>query len=305
MEGKRRLAMRRNLYKWIGGGVLGIGLLAAVFTAGYHQEPLRKIQQSSPLNQLPHAASPEVQQAEPAPAPKQQTEIKQQMETQALGPEWTSTPLPGKIAYLTFDDGPSRSTPRILAALREQGVKATFFVVGKVSEESKALYRQMAEEGHALGNHTYSHDYRKIYSSVEAFRQDVERLNDLLEETAGVRPTILRFPGGSNNHLSRKSGGRQIMPNIAREMSKSGYQYFDWNVSSTDAAAPVQDKEMIIYSVKANSDNKNEIIILMHDMDAKTTTVEALPEVIRYLKEQGYAFRTLEKTGFTFQFLKP
>ncbi|WP_284643695.1 polysaccharide deacetylase family protein [Paenibacillus silviterrae] len=303
--------MKRKSYVWIGAGALtavliGIGILASDDS----KEPLRRISQSSPLNLLPHAEKP----SEPVPivstpthssAPDARMEANRQQTVENFVESPSSPPATDKRAYLTFDDGPSRSTPQILEVLKEHNVKATFFVVGKTSEESKSLYRQIAKEGHAIGNHTYSHDYRKVYASVAAFKQDVGRLNDLLEETVGVRPDILRFPGGSNNHLSRKSGGRQIMPNIAREMSNAGYQYFDWNVSSTDAAAPVQEKELIIHSVKANSDGKKDIIVLMHDMDAKRTTVEALPSVIRYLKEQGYEFRTLKRDSFTYQFLKP
>lgn len=301
--------MKRKSYVWIGLGVITAGLLG-ILASDYSKEPLQKISQSSPLNLLPQAEKP----SEPAPivstpmpsaAPDARMDANRQQTLEYTVEIPLNPPVPDKTAYLTFDDGPSRSTSKILDVLRAHKVKATFFVVGKTSEESKALYKQIAEEGHALGNHTYSHDYRKVYASVAAFKQDVERLNDLLEETAGVRPSIIRFPGGSNNHLSRKSGGRQIMPNIAREMSNIGYQYFDWNVSSTDAAAPVQDKELIIHSVKANSDGKRDIIVLMHDMDAKRTTVEALPSVISYLKEQGYSFRTLKRDSFTYQFLKP
>lgn len=210
-----------------------------------------------------------------------------------------------KIAYLTFDDGPSKSTSRILDILQKSGVKATFFVTGKTSDYHKQMLHRIVDQGHALGNHTYSHDYHRIYASVGAFKADVERLNQLLEQTVGVRPNILRYPGGSNNHLSWRAGGRHIMSAITREMSALGYQYFDWNVSSTDAAAVTQSKEAIVESVKSNSRGKNQIIVLMHDMDVKTTTVDALPEIISYLKQSGYQFEVLGKDSFTFQFLRP
>ncbi|MDD9271077.1 polysaccharide deacetylase family protein [Paenibacillus sp. GCM10023248] len=210
-----------------------------------------------------------------------------------------------KVAYLTFDDGPSKSTREILRILKGYGVPATFFVVGTQSPEGKSLYREIAAEGHALGNHTYSHDYHRIYQSAEAFMKDVRKLDQLLEETIGYRPDILRFPGGSNNHLGRKSGGKGIMSRLAGRVQEEGYQYFDWNVSSTDAAAPVQDKEMIIESVSNASRGKNQVIVLMHDNTYKRTTVEALPVVIRKLKMAGFRFDKLDKSSFTFQFLKP
>lgn len=210
-----------------------------------------------------------------------------------------------KTAYLTFDDGPSDHTGLILDILRQAGVHATFFVIGQEEESRRRMYRQIVAEGHVLGNHTYSHDYNKIYRSVQAFKADVDKLNDVLWQTAGVRPEIIRFPGGSNNRLSRKAGGRRIMANIAREMSNIGIPYFDWNVSSTDAAAAVVQKETIINSVKTNSAYKNEIIVLMHDVDVKRTTVEALPDIIAFLKRDGYEFKTLHKNSFCFQFLHP
>ncbi|WP_165972137.1 polysaccharide deacetylase family protein [Paenibacillus piri] len=220
-------------------------------------------------------------------------------------PADSTYPVKGKVAYLTFDDGPSRSTPRILSILREHGVKATFFVIGKTSEESKQQLRNIVAQGHALGNHTFSHDYKQIYKSADSFKADVDKLDRFLMETVGIKPEVLRYPGGSNNQLSWRTGGRNVMKIITREMSKNGIPYFDWNVSSTDAAAPVQDKQSIIESVKTNSAGKPNIIVLMHDMDLKTTTVEALPTVIAYLKNQGYRFDVLSKSSFTYQFLKP
>jgi peptidoglycan-N-acetylglucosamine deacetylase len=211
----------------------------------------------------------------------------------------------GKIAYLTFDDGPSQSTKKILNILKSFAIPATFFVIGSDSAEGRGLYRQIVAEGHALGNHTYSHEYNAIYKSPESFRKDVRKLDQLLEETVGYRPDILRFPGGSNNHLSWKPGGRGIMSKVAKAMKEDGYQYFDWNVSSTDAAAPVQEKDMIIDSVLSASRDKQSIIVLMHDNTYKTTTVEALPIVIKRLLAAGFHFEKLTKSSFTFQFLAP
>ncbi|WP_282939338.1 polysaccharide deacetylase family protein [Paenibacillus sp. RC67] len=211
---------------------------------------------------------------------------------------------PRKVAYLTFDDGPSRNTERILQILSEHDVKATFFVTGHAAEKYLAPLKHTVQLGHTLGNHTFSHNYQRIYASVEAFKADADKLSRFLREKVGIESDLIRFPGGSNNRLSWRFGGRSVMNAITREMSKNGYQYFDWNVSSTDAAAVVQPKEEIVNAVKGNSAGKNQIIVLMHDMDVKTTTVEALPEVIAYLKQQGYQFQVLSKQSFTFQFLK-
>lgn len=213
-------------------------------------------------------------------------------------------PAPDRIAYLTFDDGPSGNTDAILKLLRQYGVHATFFVTGKESEGDKDLYRRMAAEGHKLGNHTFSHDYAKLYREPAAFMEDVRKLDRFLVETVGQGSDILRFPGGSNTRLGRRKGQAWIMPELVRRVKAEGYQYFDWNVTSTDAAQAVQPKADIISSVMALARGKERIIVLMHDVTAKTTTVEALPEIIRGLQSMGFRFATLDKQAFTTQFLK-
>ncbi|WP_438447874.1 polysaccharide deacetylase family protein [Gorillibacterium sp. sgz5001074] len=213
-------------------------------------------------------------------------------------------PEADRIAYLTFDDGPSGNTESILRILRESGIKATFFVTGKESETDKELYRRIAAEGHKLGNHTYTHDYTKLYKEPGAFMEDVRRLDRFLQETVGQGSDILRFPGGSNTRLGRRKGEPWIMPQLVKRVRAEGYQYFDWNVTSTDAAQAVQPKADIISSVMALARGKERIIVLMHDVTVKKTTVEALPEVIRGLKDMGFRFAALDKQSFTTQFLK-
>lgn len=207
-----------------------------------------------------------------------------------------------KIAYLTFDDGPSNNTKDILKILKENDVKATFFVNGHPGLED--LYKAIAKDGHAIANHTYSHNYNKIYISPENFEKDVKKLDKYLEETTGQKPTqILRYPGGSNNTVSHNAGGPGIMNSIIPHMEKLGYMHFDWNVDSTDASAFRQRKDRIVNSVLRESQGQKKAVILMHDTDPKTTTVQALPEVIQGLKEQGFVFdvitKNTPKTSFT------
>ncbi|MCC2683634.1 MAG: pdaA 1 [Paenibacillaceae bacterium] len=211
----------------------------------------------------------------------------------------------GKIAYLTFDDGPSANTDAILNILKEQRIKATFFVNGRTDDEGIRLYKRIHKEGHTLGNHTFSHKYNKVYASVPAFTRDVRKLDELLQRTVGESPRILRFPGGSNNTVSLRSGGSGIMNKIAKEMLEEGYAYFDWNVSSTDAARAVQPTSDIVSATIASARHKKRAIILMHDADPKTTTVKALPEVIRGLQAMGFKFDVLRPDSYTFRFLNP
>lgn len=200
-----------------------------------------------------------------------------------------------KVAYLTFDDGPSINTDKVLDILKKYGIKATFFVVGK--ENMKDRYKRILDEGHVIGNHTYSHEYGKIYSSVEAFFEDVDKLNSLLEEFTGQTTEILRFPGGFHNTVSKAAGGSDIMQKIADEALKRGYKYFDWNVTSGDAtvAGGVLPKDTIVKNVLSTTRNRKNIIVLMHDTASKNTTVQALPDIIEGLAAQGYKFGVLSK----------
>lgn len=210
-----------------------------------------------------------------------------------------------KIAYLTFDDGPSKNTLDILATLKKYDVKATFFVNGHPS--MKSLYTKIANDGHALANHTYSHDYKYVYASPENFKADIKKLDKFLTEVTGQEPThIIRYPGGSNNTVSRKYGGRNIMKEVIKTMDKEGYTYFDWNVDSTDASTYCQVESKIVDSVLRESDSAKDgkAVILMHDLGPKVTTVQALPEIIEGLKQRGFIFDVLSNNVPKVQFTK-
>ncbi|MBU3142649.1 polysaccharide deacetylase family protein [Clostridium sp. CF012] len=206
-----------------------------------------------------------------------------------------------KIAYLTFDDGPSANTLEILKILKQYDIKATFFVNGHPN--LRYLYKQISDDGHALANHTYSHDYKNVYSSVENYKRDTKKLDDFLTEVTGKESNhILRYPGGSNNNISSDYGGKEIMTAIIKEMNASGYKYFDWNVDSSDASTYRQNKNIIVQAVLNQSSQIKHPIILMHDLEPKTTTVQALPEIIQGLKNQGFIFDVLSKDIYAPQF---
>lgn len=207
-----------------------------------------------------------------------------------------------RTVFLTFDDGPSKNTPLVLDILRENGIKATFFVNGRDNKFARQMYRRIVDEGHALGNHTYSHDYALIYSSVAGYLADTEKLNDLLSDAAGVRPNIIRFPGGSANHSSWAYGGKDFMAELTQRMTEEGYHYFDWNVVAGDAAPGVTPGPDIVAAVREGMAGRRQAIVLFHDGAKQTTTVEALPEIIRELREQGYGFAVLTPDGFTYRF---
>jgi peptidoglycan-N-acetylglucosamine deacetylase len=208
-----------------------------------------------------------------------------------------------KVAYLTFDDGPSENTIKILDILKEQQIKATFFVNGRTDQISLDTYKRIVDEGHMIGNHTFTHDYQALYQSADGFIQDFNHLNHLLKEKLNIQTKFYRFPGGSNNSISHKYGGKGVTTEIASKLKKQGYVYFDWNVDSMDSKARVVSKSEIVNSVLNGSKNQQHAIILMHDLQGKQTTVEALPEIINGLKEQGFAFEGFSEYSYNKQFI--
>ncbi len=194
-------------------------------------------------------------------------------------------PEPAKIAYLTFDDGPyPETTPRILKILQDKGVYATFFVIGSQVRAYPGLLKAEYDQGNAIGNHTYSHDYKVVYRSPEAFVADVRKNEALIDSIIGLRPHIVRAPGGTQGHFS---------VNYFNALDVADYMVYDWNVSSGDAAAQLVPANTLVQNVETEVTGKTRVIILMHDAGAKTTTVDALPRIIDFLKEKGFAFGVL------------
>lgn len=208
-----------------------------------------------------------------------------------------------KIAYLTFDDGPSKNTIKILDVLKKYNIKATFFVNGREDEFSLKVYERIIKEGHTLGNHSYSHDYSYIYSNMNNFIEDFHKLQKLIKSNYNYEIKIARFPGGSNNTIS-ENYHYNIMPDLSKLLIVSGYTYFDWNIDSNDSTSIAPSRDYIINSVLENSKDINSAIILMHDNIMKTTTVEALPYIIDGLVNQGYEFSSLDPSQYTIQFLR-
>ncbi len=189
-----------------------------------------------------------------------------------------------KQVYLTFDDGPSRNTDRILDILKEYNVKATFFVVGKTDEDSVKAYQRIVEEGHTLAMHSYSHKYEEVYESKESFIEDMEKLQEYLYQITGIWPRFYRFPGGSSNLVSKVD-----MQELISYLDGNGITYFDWNISSGDAASGRLSPETIVGNCMGSMDSINICMILMHDAADKDSTVEALPEIIKKVKDRGDA----------------
>lgn len=184
--------------------------------------------------------------------------------------------------YLTFDDGPSENTDKILDILDDYGIKATFFVNGREDEESLAAYKRIVDEGHTIAMHSYSHKYSEIYSSLDAFKKDYEKIQNLIYDTTGVESMYYRFPGGSSNRVSNAH-----MSDYIKFLNEQGIVYFDWNVSSGDATSQAFTADELVENVMSDVVKYKTSVVLMHDAKTKSTTVQALPEIIEALQKSG------------------
>lgn len=192
-----------------------------------------------------------------------------------------------KKVYLTFDDGPSANTDRILDILKQYNVKATFFVIYHGGEDNAQRYKRIIEEGHTLAVHSFSHDYKVVYSNLAAFIQDVTDIRNYVYGLTGYMPTVYRFPGGSSNSYFKQD---VTLAQCIEWLHGNGMEYFDWNVSSQDAVTPVLSVEEIMANIMEGNNSvlaHDYSIVLMHDEAHKSTTVEALPGLIEKLQSLG------------------
>lgn len=206
--------------------------------------------------------------------------------------EVTAQPWPEEIypqkktIYLTFDDGPGPYTKGLLDLLDAYGAKATFFVTDSGYD---GTMWEIVRRGHGIGIHTVSHDYESIYSSPEAFFDDLYRMQDIIYDNTGVRTTLMRFPGGSSNTVSRHTY-EGLMSILTQAVRDAGFQYFDWNVDSNDAGGARKAKTVLNNVVEGVSANRTSIV-LQHDIHAYS--VEAIEDILVWGINNGYSFEAL------------
>ena len=194
-----------------------------------------------------------------------------------------------KRAFLTFDDGPSSNTSQILDILNERGIKATFFVLGSNVEKNPEMVKRMYDEGHFIANHGYSHVYENIYQSPQAVLDEYNKCNQLVRDAIGEQEYnshLFRFPGGL-------VGGKYAdIKNQANDLLlQNDIVHVDWNALNGDSETTSPTIEYEVQRIQETVGDKQSVVILMHDAQAKTVTVEALPTIIDYLKGQGYEFK--------------
>lgn len=197
------------------------------------------------------------------------------------------------VICLTFDDGPGhKNTPKNLDTLKQFGVKATFFIIN-YSEDKKALVQRTVDEGHTIALHAYVHEYDQVYANENNYLEGINKLHDKVLADTGYDTHIIRFPGGASNGVSKKfcPGVMGILP---KKMLDNGYLYYDWNADSTDAETKyMNDAEAIYEHAIAGIKQGRYNILLMHDIDAKAATAEALPRIIQWGLDNGYVFEPI------------
>ncbi|HEY8889878.1 MAG TPA: polysaccharide deacetylase family protein [Clostridium sp.] len=192
-----------------------------------------------------------------------------------------------KLAYLTFDDGPTHVvTNALLDVLKKENVKATFFVVGKEIEGKELILKRIYDEGHGIGLHTYSHNFKKIYRSCDEFTSEMIKTSNKIKEVTGSTSKIIRFPGGSSKRLNASN---------LEVLHKNDFKIYDWNVNICDGINPDLSVSQLIKNSQIIKGNKAEAIILMHCNFNNKNTVKALPGIIKYYHDLGYEFKVITK----------
>lgn len=202
-----------------------------------------------------------------------------------------------KIAYLTFDDGPSNNTQKILEILDKYNIKATFFVTGPSYKQKNDLLTKIVKNGHELAIHSYEHNYNYIYTSKENYLKDFYACLNWIKSITGITPTIYRFPGGSSNTIAKKS----LIKDIIVELANQGFTHADWNVDTLDSFIKNDYQKAItnaLTSIKKNENNNHYYqTVLLHDDVKKQATLKALPSLIEKILSKGYHFEKLTKNS--------
>ncbi len=197
-----------------------------------------------------------------------------------------------KVVYLTFDDGPGKYTGKLLDVLKKYNVKATFFVTNQVTSLGyENMIKRAYSEGHTIGLHSYTHDYRTIYTNIDSYFDDLNAIQNKVFTLTGYKSMIVRFPGGSSNTISKNyDGGSHIMSQLTKALEAKGYRYYDWNISSGDAGETTNTSKVVSNVTSALSPNRANVI-LQHDI--KDFSVNAVEQIILYGLSHGYKFQAL------------
>lgn len=190
-----------------------------------------------------------------------------------------------KTICLTFDDGPTDSTtPKILDILRKENIPATFFVTGRQISSRKEILQRTFDDGHAIGIHTYSHEYKQIYASISALLGDIRRCQKSIREVLPEwNSDLYRFPGGEAG----------LSDTLISAVKNAGFRICSWNASVEDAVSPNASAEDLYNNAVRSAGEKNHVVLLLHDGVGYRETIRALPKIIEYFRSKGYTFQSL------------
>lgn len=192
-----------------------------------------------------------------------------------------------KKVYLTFDDGPIPViTDKILDVLREQDVKATFFIVGKEIPEREHILKRINAEGHSIGLHTYSHKFKKIYQSDDTFVEEMLKVREQINHILNITPIAIRFPGGSSGRMTKK---------LLDKLHSNNMRVYDWTIDLHDGISSEVSVRQLVRNGEDFNPKYSRLIILAHCNSNNANTVKALPEIIKYYKDLGYEFSAIKE----------
>ena len=189
-----------------------------------------------------------------------------------------------KIIYLTFDDGPSVMTDKVLDVLKENDVKATFFIIGNQIKGQEAVVKRIYTEGHSIGLHTYTHTYKNIYSTRKGFISEMLKSQNEINSLIGIKPIIMRFPSGSRKHLTKA---------FLEELHSYNFKIYDWNAVMSDGVNCKTPTDKLYREATKTTVSEHPIILLMHCDYMHKNTCKVLPRVIKFYKDNGYEFKII------------
>jgi len=189
-----------------------------------------------------------------------------------------------KVIYLTFDDGPSIMTDKVLDILKENNVKATFFLIGNQIKGEEDVVKRINDEGHSIGLHTYTHKYKNIYSSRKGFISEMLKSQNEISSITGIKPTTIRFPSGSRGHLTK---------GFLEQLHSYNFKIYDWNAVMSDGINCKTPVDKLYREATKTTVNEHPIILLMHCDYMHENTCKALPRVIKFYKDNGYEFKII------------
>lgn len=277
---RHRIRFKPRFYVWV--AALAAVLMASVFFIAAN--PAKKLEENS-KTALQSVEALQTALSNAAEKGKTSLVAEENKEMEALKERIRNDDTEGlKVVFMTFDDGPSEHTGELLDLLKKYDIKATFFTNGRDNEVARAAYKRIVDEGHTLGNHSWSHNYG-LYKTPQAFFDDVKKLDDFQLEVTGM-PEIshmFRFPGGSLNANDACIQG----------ILEQGYNYVDWNSSAGDGGGNPENADVVIQKIMSEVHQHNVSTVLCH-AELRDTTRAALPQLFDTLKAEGYTFLPMD-----------